>query len=940
MIFTPSDSLSIERVLMMADIDGTAGADSLDGTIGADLINGLAGDDTIFGLLGDDTLRGDSGNDTIYGGEGNDTLRGGKNADLLYGGDGDDVFLVVGDENNQPWENDTYSGGAGNDTILGSSGDDLIRLTDIGDDDAEFTGIETIDGGDGYDIISVKGDRELNAKLPGLTLLNVEELQGGNEANIMQGTDDGISMRGFNGNDTITGGLGDDSIKGDNGNDTLIGGLGADWLSGGNGNDSLDGGDGFDIAFFSGNRADYTIEESPDGSLTVTHNGGGENGVDILTDIEELQFADGIYDPTGPLGLDAKTMVEVGGSVTWKLSVSDAADTPQDMSYGVDTSATHGTVTFDGAGNYTYAPNAGFTGSDSFIYSVTDVDGHSSTATISVEVTGEFQVNTSETDGNQSDPAVAQLLGGGFVVTWHSNGSDTADDSDYGVYAQVYDANGVPGTAFLVNAGYTTSTQWQPDVASFSDGSFAIAWQSYGNDPGVARSYSIHTQLYNEFGAPVGAPLEVMSDSNLHNRYPSITALDGELGDHDYVVTWTAEKISNGDERIYAVPVIEGAKGTVVQVNTYNTDTQTHASVAGLDGGGYVIVWDSYLQDLDSWGVYGQRYDNAGVKDGGEFHISFGLTANQQKASSVEALEGGGFAVTYGSAHNASNDYDVFIQLYDAAGAPDGGAIRVNQHVSGRQHGPDIVQLGDDDLLITWESEGQDGSDRGIYARRYDPVSDQFKGDEFQVHETTAGQQELPIIAALDDGGFVITWRSDPDFDGNYEVYAKKFGSESLDGTSGNDVLLGDTVDDTLNGLAGDDKLLGGRGNDDLTGGDGDDVLLGEEGDDLLIGGVGDDVLTGGGGADVFSFSLTETSGNDSVLDFSTSEGDVLAFEDVIDSNEDMSVDINDAVTGFSKTGSEITLDIVGGGTIVVTDIDGIVNDLTDLATHVTLNGA
>jgi Ca2+-binding RTX toxin-like protein len=79
-------------------------------------------------------------------------------------------------------------------------------------------------------------------------------------------------------------------------------------------------------------------------------------------------------------------------------------------------------------------------------------------------------------------------------------------------------------------------------------------------------------------------------------------------------------------------------------------------------------------------------------------------------------------------------------------------------------------------------------------------------------------------------------------------------------------IVAADPADDrlTVNGLQGDDALEasgltatglqltldGGSGDDVLVGGDGPDTLLGGEGDDVLIGGAGIDVLNGGAGDD------------------------------------------------------------------------------------------
>ena len=90
----------------------------------------------------------------------------------------------------------------------------------------------------------------------------------------------------------------------------------------------------------------------------------------------------------------------------------------------------------------------------------------------------EFKVNTT-TAGNQTQPAVAALAGGGFVVTWTSSGQD---GSGLGVYAQRYDATGkAQGSEFLVNKT-TAGDQSMPSIAGLTGGGFVVAWQSSAQD--------------------------------------------------------------------------------------------------------------------------------------------------------------------------------------------------------------------------------------------------------------------------------------------------------------------------------------------------------------------------------------------------------------------------------------------------------------------------
>ena len=63
-----------------------------------------------------------------------------------------------------------------------------------------------------------------------------------------------------------------------------------------------------------------------------------------------------------------------------------------------------------------------------------------------------------------------------------------------------------------------------------------------------------------------------------------------------------------------------------------------------------------------------------------------------------------------------------------------------------------------------------------------------------------------------------------------------------------------------------------------LNGGDGNDYLMGDAGNDKLYGGAGNDYLIGGRGADQFTFDSFIVSGSvDTIVDFSSAEGDVIA---------------------------------------------------------------
>jgi hypothetical protein len=166
----------------------------------------------------------------------------------------------------------------------------------------------------------------------------------------------------------------------------------------------------------------------------------------------------------------------------------------------------------------------------------------------------DVRVNTFTT-GDQAEPSVAALAGGGFVVMWTSQGQD---GSGYGIYGQRYAADGTRvGSEFRVNT-FTNNHQLEESVTALAGGGFVVTWSSLGQD---GSGYGTYGQRY---------------------------AADGT------------------------------ALGSEFRVNTFTTESQEYPSVTGLAGGGFVVTWRSVDQDGSGWGVYGQRYAADGTAVGSE----------------------------------------------------------------------------------------------------------------------------------------------------------------------------------------------------------------------------------------------------------------------------------------------------------------------------------
>ena len=93
-------------------------------------------------------------------------------------------------------------------------------------------------------------------------------------------------------NSTLSGTSASDTLTGTSKNENISAGTGNDRIDGGAGNDLIDGGDGLDTAIYSAVRANYTVTKTASG-FTVTDNVGSA-GTDTLTNVERIQFSDGV----------------------------------------------------------------------------------------------------------------------------------------------------------------------------------------------------------------------------------------------------------------------------------------------------------------------------------------------------------------------------------------------------------------------------------------------------------------------------------------------------------------------------------------------------------------------------------------------------------------------------------------------------------------------
>jgi len=212
--FDDGDPATIEDVLIGTDDLAVSSSSNY-----ANYIQGLAGDDQIFGGLGEDLLEGGDGNDDIWGDLGTSNPNDG-NDDYIDGEAGDDELYGQGG-------NDIIVGGAGNDTLSGGVGDEdvlsysmealgvVVNLSSV-PQGGQLADSATDGNGDFDTIVNGRvgneGDR-------------LEIVWGSvNDDTVYGHESEPVTIWGYSGNDSLTGGAGADTIIGGTGDDTIEGG--------------------------------------------------------------------------------------------------------------------------------------------------------------------------------------------------------------------------------------------------------------------------------------------------------------------------------------------------------------------------------------------------------------------------------------------------------------------------------------------------------------------------------------------------------------------------------------------------------------------------------------------------------------------------------------------------------------------------------------------
>lgn len=546
---------------------------------------------------------------------------------------------------------------------------------------------------------------------------------------------------------------------------------------------------------------------------------------------------------------------------------------------------------------------------------------------ISAQLT-DFVVNTT-TNNDQTGPSITTLADGRIFVAYRSFDDAGGDGAANTLRGRLFNADGTAsGNDFIINSTGAGS-QLEPSVSAMPDGRIFVAWESSDATGTDASGKSIRATILDPSDLSSPPPDFLVNNVTITGDQLDVSVATG--ADGITVVTWVNGSTGDGDSGSIGARAF-AADGTPLGddfiVNTTSLGNQFAPSVTAINGG-FVVAFTS---DLD---VRARLLDASGQPLGMGDAIITTVTAGQQHQPALAALANGGFVAVWRSD-------EIKLRLFDAAGNPTSTEIDVNTTTVGTQARPAVAELADGRFVVVYQSGGNDDGDGdGIRAQLLD--SDGVRiGSDVLVNTSVAGDQQNPVVTALADGRFVVSFNSHSasgDDSSGASTRARIFDPTIFNGTSGVDTWTGGSLTDHINGAGGNDTLRGEGGDDFISGDGGADDLYGGAGDDRMFGGLGTDYFEGGagrdeihGGADVDVIKVID--GDDAageIYDGGAGTNDYLVTEGYDGAYDiDLRNDTIDGIEGLQLNSAANMGTRIGIVRINASQLDGIVNLVGD----------
>jgi FG-GAP-like repeat len=347
--------------------------------------------------------------------------------------------------------------------------------------------------------------------------------------------------------------------------------------------------------------------------------------------------------------------------------------------------------------------------------------------------------------GDQSDPHIVDIGSGRYVVVWtEAAGGPIATAAGSDLVGQIFDARGNRiGTEFRANFSFFADNEQNAALDTRPSGGFVMVYTDTD-----AAGTSIRAQSYDVNGSLVGgAPTTIQADTSTDTLSGPAVAV---RSNGSYLVTYGRSTEAGGPLSTSTVGRIVSAAGAVGSEFTIADAAVVGATfnpdVDVLSNGNYVVVYE-HQPGFSAFAAAYQIRDSTGAfVRGGDFGGPLAFDVH------VAPLTGGSFVVVWteadGDASEGGSGTGIVARVDNGAAAP-ATFLVVNTSVAGDQVRADVAALNDGGFVVTWLDNNL-GLVRG---QRFDAAGTKI-GVEFTAGDF--GSEANPLVTSLGDGRFAV----------------------------------------------------------------------------------------------------------------------------------------------------------------------------------------
>ena len=152
----------------------------------------------------------------------------------------------------------------------------------------------------------------------------------------------------------------------------------------------------------------------------------------------------------------------------------------------------------------------------------------------------------------------------------------------------------------------------------------------------------------------------------------------------------------------------------------------------------------------------------------------------KQRSSNVAVGANGNFFVVWEDDENENDLFEILGAGYNQDGTELIATFAVNPSSSGQQRDPSTARDGDGNLVVVWESDGDNDGLFQVNARGFNADGTE-RFAQFTVNSNSAGQQTEPDIAMDGSGNFFVVWDDDRDANGLFQVHGRGFDADGIE---------------------------------------------------------------------------------------------------------------------------------------------------------------